>query len=322
MSDSSDNTPNDLPAYASIEEIQLRLLEGSSGNQPVEAEQAIPAGQGDDGASPQSEPIEVAPRRGRNRVIAIANQKGGVGKTTTAVNLATALAACGQRILLIDLDPQGNASTGLGIPHPMRSTGSYHVILGDTPVPAATVATVIPGLSVVPSSMDLAGAELELVDIERREFRLRDALAANRDDFDHILIDCPPSLGLLTLNALVAADAILVPLQCEFYALEGLSHLVRTVERIQRSLNPRLQIQGVVLTMFDKRNNLSGQVAADVREFFGGKVYETIIPRNVRVSEAPSHGKPVLLYDMECPGAQAYIHLAGEVIRREREHAA
>lgn len=258
----------------------------------------------------------------QNQIIAIANQKGGVGKTTTAVNLATALAAIGRRILLIDLDPQGNASTGLGIPKSMRSLGSYHVLLGDTPVPAATVKTAIPNLSVVPSSLDLTGAELELVDVEQREFRLRDALEASRSDFDHILIDCPPSLGLLTLNALVAADSILVPLQCEFYALEGLSHLVRTVERVQKHLNPRLQIQGVVLTMFDKRNNLSGQVAADVRGYFGGKVYQTVIPRNVRVSEAPSHGKPVLLYDMHCPGAQAYIHLASEVVRREKEEAA
>jgi chromosome partitioning protein len=266
--------------------------------------------------------IETANGDVLNKIIAIANQKGGVGKTTTAVNLATALAACGRKILLIDLDPQGNASTGLGVPKTMRATGSYHVLLGDTPVPEATVATAIPGLSVVPSSMDLAGAELELVDIERREFRLREALAGSRDTFDHILIDCPPSLGLLTLNALVAADAILVPLQCEFYALEGLSHLVRTVERVQRSLNPNLQIQGVVLTMFDKRNNLSSQVAADVRGFFGGKVYETMIPRNVRVSEAPSHGKPVMLYDLACPGSQAYIHLASEIIRRERGAAA
>ena len=257
-----------------------------------------------------------------NQIISIANQKGGVGKTTTAVNLATALAAIGRRMLLIDLDPQGNASTGLGVPKNMRSLGSYHVLLGDTPVPAATVKTAIPNLSVVPSSMDLAGAELELVDVEQREFRLREALESSRADYDHILIDCPPSLGLLTLNALVASDSILVPLQCEFYALEGLSHLVRTVERVQKHLNPRLQIQGVLLTMFDKRNNLSGQVAADVRGYFGGKVYQTVIPRNVRVSEAPSHGKPVLLYDMHCPGSEAYIHLASEIVRREKEEAA
>ena len=263
--------------------------------------------------------IEPTVNAGRNKIISIANQKGGVGKTTTAVNLATALAAVGRRILLVDLDPQGNASTGLGIGNHLRSAGSYHVLLGDIPVPAATVKTTIPGLSVVPSSMDLTGAELELVDLDRREYRLREALEASRPDYDHILIDCPPSLGLLTLNALVAADAILVPLQCEFYALEGLSHLVRTVERVQRSFNPRLQIEGVVLTMFDKRNNLSGQVEADVRGYFGHKVFDTVIPRNVRVSEAPSHGKPVLLYDMECPGAQAYIHLASEVLRREKE---
>ena len=267
--------------------------------------------------------IEESPDSGElNQIIAIANQKGGVGKTTTAVNLATALAAIGRRMLLIDLDPQGNASTGLGVPKNMRSLGSYHVLLGDTPVPAATVKTAIPNLSVVPSSLDLTGAELELVDVDQREFRLREALEGSRADYDHILIDCPPSLGLLTLNALVAADSILVPLQCEFYALEGLSHLVKTVERVQKHLNPRLQIQGVVLTMFDKRNNLCGQVAADVRGYFGGKVYQTVIPRNVRVSEAPSHGKPVLLYDMNCPGAQAYIHLASEVVRREKGEAA
>jgi chromosome partitioning protein len=253
----------------------------------------------------------------RNRVIAVANQKGGVGKTTTAVNLATALAAVHQRVLIMDLDPQGNATTGLGMGRVQRTTSSYDVLVRETPVAAAAVSTAISGLSIVPSSIDLCGAEIELVGLDRREFRLRTALAESRGGYDYVLIDCPPSLNLLTLNALVAADAVLVPLQCEFYALEGLSLLLGTIRRVQRSFNPGLEIQGIVLTMFDKRNNLCGQVAADVREFLGDKVYDTVIPRNVRVSEAPSHGKPVLLYDMRCAGAQAYIHLAGEVLRRE-----
>ncbi|HJT05334.1 MAG TPA: AAA family ATPase [Stellaceae bacterium] len=254
------------------------------------------------------------------RIIAIANQKGGVGKTTTAVNLATALAAADKKVLLFDLDPQGNASTGLGISRQARSVTSYEVLVGARAIKAATVATTVPHLAVVAASVDLSGAEIELVGAERREYRLRDALTAKVETlpFDYILIDCPPSLGLLTLNALVAAHAVLVPLQCEFYALEGLSHLVRTIERVKRHLNPSLEIQGVVLTMFDKRNNLSDLVAADVRDHFGDKVYDTVIPRNVRISEAPSHGKPVLLYDFRCPGAQAYVHLAGEVLRRER----
>jgi chromosome partitioning protein len=265
----------------------------------------------------KTEPSEAAP----GRILAIVNQKGGVGKTTTAVNLATALAACDKRVLLIDFDPQGNASTGVGIARQNRRLTSYDVLLGGVPLAEASVATVIPRLSVVPSSVELSGAEIELVDVDHREFRLRDALEAMPDRYDYVLIDCPPSLGFLTLNALVAADAVLVPLQCEFYALEGLSHLVRTVERVKKSLNPRLEIQGVVLTMFDRRNNLSDLVAADVRGHFGDKVYDTVIPRNVRISEAPSHGKPVLLYDFRSAGAQAYIHLASEVLRREQAMA-
>ncbi|MGH7003003.1 MAG: ParA family protein [Alphaproteobacteria bacterium] len=254
----------------------------------------------------------------RGRILALANQKGGVGKTTTAINLATALAAVGQRVLVIDLDPQANATTGLGLSAKAPNASAYDVLLGTAMLPEAVQATIVPGLDIVPTSVDLAGAEIELVGLPRREFRLRDAIENRCGDHDFVMIDCPPSLGLLTLNALTAADAVMVPLQCEYYALEGVSHLIRTVERVKNNFNPRLEVQGVVLTMFDRRNTLSTAVADDARRFFGAKVYETVIPRNVRVSEAPSFGKPVLLYDLHCAGSQAYVHLAGEVLRRER----
>ena len=251
------------------------------------------------------------------RILAVANQKGGVGKTTTAINLSTALAAVGRRVILFDLDPQGNASTGVGIDRNATKIGSYEVLVDGAPLGDAVVETEIPNLFLVPASVDLSGGELELVDVERREFRLKKAFEAFSQDFDYVLIDCPPALGLLTLNAFVASDGVLVPLQCEYLALEGLSQLVRTMERVRDAFNQSLSIQGIVLTMYDGRNNLSTLVADDVRSYFGKVVYNTQIPRNVRVSEAPSHGRPVLLYDFQCSGAQAYVHLAGEVLRRE-----
>lgn len=256
--------------------------------------------------------------RSRVHIIAVANQKGGVGKTTTAINLGTGLAAIGRRVLVVDLDPQGNASTGLGIEQRRRNVSSYELLMGETTADHAEVTTIVPGLTIIPSNVDLTGAELELINIPRRAFRLREALEGIKKKFDYVLIDSPPSLNLLTLNALVAARSVVVPLQCEFFALEGLSMLIKTINRIQNNYNSELAILGVVLTMYDKRNSLSDQVAQDVREFLGDKVYKTIIPRNVRISEAPSHGKPALLYDHKCAGSLAYMQLASEILQRER----
>lgn len=254
------------------------------------------------------------------KIIAVANQKGGVGKTTTTINLATAMAAVGHKVLVFDLDPQGNASTGLGIDRYARQLSSYEVLLGDEPILNTVMPTGIPGLDIVTSTVDLSGADMELIDLPRRTYRLQDAMKDPqvKSQYDFILIDCPPSLTLLTLNALVAANSVLVPLQCEFFALEGLSLLLKTIERVKANFNSELEIYGVVLTMFDRRNNLSGQVANDVRKYLGEKVFDTVIPRNVRISEAPSHGKPALLYDYKCSGSQAYIKLASEVLKKER----
>jgi chromosome partitioning protein len=262
---------------------------------------------------------------GHPRILALANQKGGVGKTTTAINLGTALAAIGERVLIVDLDPQGNASTGLGIDRRNRSCSTYDVLIGEAPLRDAVVPTAVPRLHIAASTMDLSGLELELGPARDRAFRLRNAIAAlnanatAETNYTYLLIDCPPSLNLLTVNAMAASDAILVPLQCEFFALEGLSQLLQTVEQVRTTLNPNLSIHGIVLTMFDSRNNLSNQVVADVRQFMGAKVYKTMIPRNVRISEAPSSGKPVLVYDLKCVGSEAYLKLATEVIQRERE---
>ncbi len=268
-------------------------------------------------------PLRTEPAA-RPRVLAIANQKGGVGKTTTAINLGTALAAIGEHVLIVDLDPQGNASTGLGIDRKARSISTYDVLTGAKPMRAAVLSTAVPQLMIAPSTMDLSGLELEIGQQRDRAFRLRGALNAlnageRAYDFTYVLVDCPPSLNLLTVNAMAAADSILVPLQCEFFALEGLSQLLKTVEQVKNSLNPKLTIHGIVLTMYNSRNNLSNQVVADVRQFMGPKVYDTVIPRNVRISEAPSYGKPVLVYDLKCVGSEAYLRLATEIIQREKE---
>jgi chromosome partitioning protein len=267
--------------------------------------------------------VSLRPGLKSPRILALANQKGGVGKTTTAINLGTALAAIGEKVLILDLDPQGNASTGLGIDRKSRRVSTYHVLSGEASLASAIVETAVPRLFVAPSTLDLLGVELEISHERDRAHRLRiavkDLMADEVEEpFTYVLIDCPPSLNLLTINALAASDAVLVPLQCEFFALEGLSQLLTTVEQVRSTLNPHLSIHGIVLTMFDPRNNLAGQVVADVRQFMGNKVYETMIPRNVRVSEAPSHGKPVLLYDLKCAGSQAYLRLASEIIQRER----
>ena len=267
----------------------------------------------------------VAKTNGRPlRVLVVANQKGGVGKTTTAINLGTALAAVGEKVLLIDSDPQGNASTGLGIGRALRKVTLYDVLMGERPILDAVLKTALPGLDLVPADPDLSGVELELGHQARRSFKLRDAIEPIRaaEAYTYVLIDCPPSLNLLTVNAMAAADAVLVPLQCEFFALEGLTQLMRTIELVRGSLNPNLEIQGVVLTMYDRRNSLSEQVARDVRGHFGETVYQTVIPRNVRVSEAPSFGKPALVYDLKCAGSQAYLKLAREVVLRERARRA
>lgn len=253
------------------------------------------------------------------RIFAIANQKGGVGKTTTSINLATSLAAVGKRVLLIDMDAQGNATTGLGVRRSDREYSAYDLLLNDKTVEDCVVTTKVPRLSLVPSSMHLSGAEVELVTAENREFRIKKALRGSDLPYDYVIVDCPPALNLTTLNVLISADAVIVPLQCEFYALEGLAHLTKTIERVKNTFNPDLDIHGVVLTMYDARNRLSAMVADDVRGFFGDKVYQTIIPRNVRVSEAPSYGLPAIVYDMRCSGSQAYIKLAREIIKREKQ---
>ncbi len=266
--------------------------------------------------SPESNPPTVRPAK----VIAFVNQKGGVGKTTSAVNIAAAVALAGKRVLLIDMDPQGNASTGVGISSFQRKINSYQVLTSDGEVEEAEVETEIPNLKVMPATVDLSAAEFELRDVEKREYLLKSKLEGAKNRYDFIFIDCPPALGLLTLNSLVASDTIIVPMQCEFYALEGLSHILKTIEMVKKALNPAMQIEGVLLTMYDKRYNLTAQVESDVREYLGNRVFHTVIPRNVRVSEAPSHGKPVVVYDKSSAGATAYTDLARELIERQNQY--
>lgn len=253
------------------------------------------------------------------KVIAIANRKGGVGKTTTAINIATAMAAIGKRVLVLDLDPQGNATTSMGLNKKSCEYSSYDILINNIEPKSAIINTEIPNFSILPSTPGLAGAEIELIDVDKREYVLRRALQRLVSSYDYVLVDCPPSLNLITINALVAADSVIVPLQCEFLAMEGLTDLIKNINQIKKSFNPSLTIQGIILTMYDRRNNLSAMVEKDVRQYFGSLVYQTVIPRSVRISEAPSHGKPILIYDFKSVGAQAYLNLAKEVLKRERE---
>jgi chromosome partitioning protein len=293
--------------------VHLKKLRKNGAAIPASASQLVAAAEAD--VVDASSPLARQPAQPL-KILAVANQKGGVGKTTTAINLATALAACGQRVLLLDLDPQGNASTGMGIPNKQRAKSIYHVLLGDAVLAEVVQPTAVPGLSIVPANQDLAAAEIELIDQPQREQRLA-RLRAEMQAYQVVVIDCPPSLGLLTLNALIASDSVLIPLQAEFFALEGLQHLLRTIERVQRSYHPTLKLEGIVLTMLDRRNRINLQIEQEVRGHFGDQVFRTCVPRNIRLSEAPSHGRPALLYDLNCLGSQAYIQLAKEYLRRQ-----